>query len=69
MPAYCQARRLYERSGYHLEAVVHDFYAPGDDLVIYAKDLVDAGVWGRRAAPAELVTPGRTLASPIQVAG
>lgn len=40
-PEYGLARRLYERSGYHLEAVVHDFYAPGDDLVIYARDLVE----------------------------
>lgn len=39
LPAYTLARRLYETSGYRCEAVVHDFYAPGDDLFIYAKPL------------------------------
>ena len=37
--AYAPARRLYETSGYRCEAVVHDFYAPGDDLLIFSKDL------------------------------
>lgn len=40
LPAYALARRLYETSGYCCEAVIHDFYAPGDDLFIYAKSLV-----------------------------
>ena len=34
---YTQARRFYERCGYHYEAVVHDFYSPGDDLIIFGK--------------------------------
>jgi len=38
-PAYASARRLYETSGYRCEAIVHDFYAPGDDLLIFSKDL------------------------------
>ena len=38
-PAYTSARRLYESSGYRREAVVHDFYAPGDSLLIFAKEL------------------------------
>jgi hypothetical protein len=37
--AYASARRLYETSGYCLEAVVHDFYAPGDNLLIFTKNL------------------------------
>jgi hypothetical protein len=37
--AYALARRLYETSGYRCEAVIHNFYAPGDDLVIYVKDV------------------------------
>jgi ribosomal protein S18 acetylase RimI-like enzyme len=37
--AYAPARALYASSGYALEASVHDFYAPGDDLLIYAKPL------------------------------
>lgn len=40
--AYAAARRLYETSGYRCEAVIHDFYAPGDDLVIFGKELASA---------------------------
>jgi ribosomal protein S18 acetylase RimI-like enzyme len=38
-PAYAPARRFYESSGYRCEATIHDFYALGDDLVIFSKDL------------------------------
>lgn len=38
-PAYTAARRLYETCGYPCEAIVHDFYAPGDDLLIFSKHL------------------------------
>lgn len=38
-PAYEPARRLYERCGYVVVARLTDFYAPGDDKVIYVKDL------------------------------
>lgn len=38
-PAYKAARRFYESCGYHYEAVVHDFYAPDDDLLIFSKNL------------------------------
>jgi ribosomal protein S18 acetylase RimI-like enzyme len=42
--AYAAARHLYERGGYRREAIVHNFYAPGDDLLIYVKELqADAG--------------------------
>lgn len=41
-PVYVSARRLYETSGYRREAVVHNFYAPGDSLVIFAKELEQA---------------------------
>jgi ribosomal protein S18 acetylase RimI-like enzyme len=44
-PPYASARHLYETSGYGREATVHDFYAPGDSLLIFAKQL------GRGAAP------------------
>ena len=37
---YAPARRFYEDSGYHYQAVVHDFYAPGDDLIIFRKELM-----------------------------
>jgi len=39
VPAYAAARRLYEAAGYSREAVVHDFYAPGDSLLIFSKHL------------------------------
>jgi ribosomal protein S18 acetylase RimI-like enzyme len=37
--AYAPARRLYASRGYAREATFLDFYAPGDDLLIYAKSL------------------------------
>lgn len=42
-PAYVAARRFYESCGYRYEAVIHDFYSPGDDLVIYVKRWMPPG--------------------------
>jgi ribosomal protein S18 acetylase RimI-like enzyme len=36
---YAPTRNFYERMGYREEARLIDFYAPGDDKVIYAKTL------------------------------
>lgn len=36
---YIPTRAFYERHGYHAEATLQDFYAPGDGKVIYAKRL------------------------------
>lgn len=36
---YTPTRKFYERMGYRAEAQLIDFYAPGDDKVIYAKTL------------------------------
>ncbi len=36
---YTPTRRFYERCGYTLEASLQDFYAPGDDRVIFVKVL------------------------------
>lgn len=41
---YESARRFYESCGYHYQAVVHDFYAPGDDLIIFGKVLKPAAL-------------------------
>jgi ribosomal protein S18 acetylase RimI-like enzyme len=41
-PAYASARWFYESSGYRCEATVHDFYAPGDSLLIFSKDLAQS---------------------------
>jgi ribosomal protein S18 acetylase RimI-like enzyme len=38
-PLYAPARRLYESSGYECQATVRSFYAPGDSLLIFAKEL------------------------------
>lgn len=38
-PGYAPARRFYEACGYRYEAVIHNFYAPGDDLIIFGKEL------------------------------
>jgi ribosomal protein S18 acetylase RimI-like enzyme len=37
LPAYEPARRFYESHGYRREAVITDFYAEGDSLVLYSK--------------------------------
>ncbi len=50
-PAYEPARRLYASCGYRVEAVVHDYYAPGDDLYLFSKLLIP----GTGAAPPEQV--------------
>jgi ribosomal protein S18 acetylase RimI-like enzyme len=53
---YSAARNLYAGCGYRLEATVHDFYAPGDDLMMYAKDL-------------ELPGPGKMTAQALAEVG
>jgi GNAT superfamily N-acetyltransferase len=37
---YSPTREFYLRCGYHQEALLKDFYAPGDDKVIYVKKVV-----------------------------
>lgn len=41
-PDYAPTRAFYERRGYGKAAVIPAYYAPGDDLVIYLKDLTNA---------------------------
>jgi ribosomal protein S18 acetylase RimI-like enzyme len=36
-PKYAPTRGFYERSGFRCEARLVDFYAPGDDRIIYGK--------------------------------
>jgi GNAT superfamily N-acetyltransferase len=38
-PAYERTRHFYDVCGYQCQAVIHDFYTTGDDLVIFAKYL------------------------------
>jgi len=37
--AFEPTRRFYLKTGYELEARIRDFYAPGDDLVVFTKRL------------------------------
>lgn len=37
---YAPTRHFYEHTGFRKEAVLPDYYAPGDDNVFYAKDLI-----------------------------
>lgn len=37
---YAPTRTFYERVGYQAEAVLKDYFAPGDDKVIFSKSLV-----------------------------
>jgi ribosomal protein S18 acetylase RimI-like enzyme len=38
-PGYDRARGFYEKNGYQVACVLHDFYRDGDDKVIYLKEL------------------------------
>ena len=38
-PDYQPTRRFYEVCGYQCQAVIHDFYVAGDDMVMFAKYL------------------------------
>ncbi|MGE3803283.1 MAG: GNAT family N-acetyltransferase [Gemmataceae bacterium] len=37
MPHYEPTRRFYEKHGYQRHAVLEDYYAPGDSMVVYRK--------------------------------
>lgn len=54
--AYGPTRGFYERTNYRAVGVFPNFYRPGDDLVILAKDLgvVETRVTERRPAPARV---------------
>jgi ribosomal protein S18 acetylase RimI-like enzyme len=40
MPSYESTRRFYLKNGYAREAVLRDYYADGDDLVVFRKHLL-----------------------------
>jgi ribosomal protein S18 acetylase RimI-like enzyme len=40
---YARTREFYQRHGYTLDAIVHDYYEDGDDMHIFRKRLVDGG--------------------------
>lgn len=39
-PQYAPTRHFYEKCGYLPEAVLKDFYAPGDSKIIYSKTII-----------------------------
>ena len=39
LPHYELTRRFYLKKGYAQDAVLHDYYAPGDDMVVFRKAL------------------------------
>jgi len=43
---YTPTRAFYEHRGYARAATIPGYYAPGDDLVIYTKDLTDGDLAG-----------------------
>jgi len=48
-PDYEPTRRFYQARGYTRAATIPGYYAPGDDLVVYTKDLTDGDL--ARTAP------------------
>ena len=46
---YALTRAFYEKHGFTRAATIPGYYAPGDDLVLYTKDLTDGDL--ARAAP------------------
>jgi ribosomal protein S18 acetylase RimI-like enzyme len=46
---YALTRAFYEKHGFTRAAIIPGYYAPGDDLVLYTKDLTDGDL--ARAAP------------------
>jgi ribosomal protein S18 acetylase RimI-like enzyme len=40
LPHYDLTRKFYLKHGYEPSAVIHDFYADGDDLIVFSKKLV-----------------------------
>jgi len=46
---YAPTRGFYEHRGYTRAATIPGYYAPGDDLVIYSKDLTDGDLAGTTA--------------------
>jgi GNAT superfamily N-acetyltransferase len=49
-PDYAPTRAFYQARGYRAAAVIPDFYAPGDDQVVFVKDVsgTRTGVSGKR---------------------
>jgi ribosomal protein S18 acetylase RimI-like enzyme len=47
---YAPTRRFYQHRGYREAARLHDFYAPGDDRVVFSKRMIGSSDPGGNAA-------------------
>ena len=61
--SYAPARHLYRSCGYRREALVHDFYAPGDHLIIFSKSLTQQG--RRQEEPRDFASKVVRVAQPL----
>ncbi len=43
-PDYAPTRAFYAAQGYQVAATIADYYAPGDDLVVFVKRIQESGV-------------------------
>jgi ribosomal protein S18 acetylase RimI-like enzyme len=43
LPHYAQTRRFYEKHGYEVTGVLRDYYADGDDMVVFRKRMAGQG--------------------------
>jgi ribosomal protein S18 acetylase RimI-like enzyme len=41
LPHYAQTRRFYDKHGYEVTGVLRDYYADGDDMVVYRKRIAE----------------------------
>jgi ribosomal protein S18 acetylase RimI-like enzyme len=39
LPHYAQTRRFYEKHGYEVTGILRDYYAEGDDMVVFRKTM------------------------------
>ena len=57
VPGFALTRAFYDQAGYTAEARVRDYYGPGDDMVLYRKDLLAAVTADGSGSPAAAAKP------------
>lgn len=56
-PGFALTRAFYDKAGYTSEARVRDYYEPGDDMVLYRKDLLVTAETSSSGDPAAAESP------------